>query len=180
MYENVVILEATLRALTARGQISIPEQNRELVEETTHPEALDKVAASLGAIWEKHRSKVLGVQLAHVGLADLNVVERDKPFGDYSFKRTDLEEHIAARLGESDRRAVFAEAQVGPFGESVHELTIPGWMAREAPPDPDLAPSIEPTKDGTISFDFGPLRFVYDRLGLRREEARPDDDNADA
>jgi len=180
VYENVVILEATLRALTARGQISIPEQNRELVEETTHPEALDKVAASLGAIWEKHRSKVLGVQLAHVGLADLNVVERDKPFGDYSFKRTDLEEHIAARLGESDRRAVFAEAQVGPFGESVHELTIPGWMAREAPPDPDLAPSIEPTKDGTISFDFGPLRFVYDRLGLRREEARPDDDNADA
>jgi CRISPR-associated endonuclease/helicase Cas3 len=188
VYDNVLVLEATLRTLAAHAQLCIPDQNRELVELTTHPQALDGVAQSLGPIWQKHQNTVSGVKLAHVGLADLNLVERNRRFGEYSFKRTDLEERIASRLGESDRRAVFAEARPGPFGEVVRELTIPGWLAREAPPDPDLAPSDVRcdlrTSDGpsshTVRFAFGPLGFVYDRLGLRREEATPGDDVADA
>jgi hypothetical protein len=92
---------------------------------------------------------------------------------------------MAARLGESDRRAQFAEPPLGPFGGVVRELTVPGWLAREAPADPDLAPTEVRSGDAPLGrcvhFSFGPLRFVYDRLGLRRDsDAEPADDVADA
>jgi CRISPR-associated endonuclease/helicase Cas3 len=186
VYDDLLILEATRRRLVERGNLVIPEQNRELVEITTHPEALDELAGRLGAVWQKHRSRTWGVERAHVGLADLNLVDRTAHFGDYSFKTTELQnERIASRLGESDRRAVFVEPRPdGPFGERVRELTIPGWLARALPSDPDLAPGdVRPGSDGAMRFTFGPLRFVYDRLGLRRDDAALADgteDTADA
>jgi CRISPR-associated endonuclease/helicase Cas3 len=183
VYDDLVILEATRRRLAEDGRLVIPAQNRALVEVTTHPEALDAVVRSLGEIWQKHRNKVFGIERAHVGIADLNLVDRTQRFGDYSFKRTELSERIAARLGESDRRAVFAAPPLGPFGGRVRELTLPGWLAREAPPDPELIPTEVQTGDGRARFAFGPLRFVYDRLGLRRDavpSTDPTEDNADA
>jgi CRISPR-associated endonuclease/helicase Cas3 len=188
VYEDVVILEATRRRLARAPRLVIPSQNRELVEVTTHPDALDELAHTLGPVWEKHRAKVCGVERAHAGLAHLNLVERDQRFGQYSFKRSELEERIAARLGESDRRAVFGEPfPRGPFGEPLRELTLPGWLVREAPPDPDLVPTdvrLEARPAGTATrFLFGPMHFVYDRLGLRRESGRADEldpDQADA
>ena len=80
---------------------------------------------------------MFGVERAHVGIADLNLVDRTQRFGEYTFKPTDLSERIATRLGESDRRAVFVAPPQGPFRARVRELNIPGWLAREAPPDPD-------------------------------------------
>lgn len=179
VYEDVLILEATRRRIELHGVLEIPAQNRELVEVTTHPEALDALALELGEIWQKHQTTVSGKCLAAMGLAALNVVDRDQQFGDYSFKVTDLSERIASRLGESDRRAKFAEPPQGPFDSVVRELTLPGWLTREVPADPDLAPSdVQRISNGPrgaeVRFAFGPLRFVYDRLGLRR-----DDDSAD-
>jgi CRISPR-associated endonuclease/helicase Cas3 len=187
VYDDVLILEATRRRIATNGALSIPEHNRELVEVTTHPEAIDTLARELGGRWQKHWNKVFGVERAHVGLADLNLVDRTQHFGEYTFKRTDLEERIAARLGESDRRATFAEPPLGPFGGKVRELNIPGWLARKAPADPDLAPTEVVAGAGawgaSVRFAFGPLRFVYDRLGLRRDETPstdPSEDLADA
>lgn len=184
VYDDVLILEATRRRIEHDSTLKIPEQNRELVEVTTHPEALDKLAHDLGETWMRHRSKVFGIERAHVGLATLNLVNREERFGDYSFKQSELEERIAARLGESDRRAVFATPPEGPFGAKVRELTIPGWLAREVPTEPpDLAPSDVRLDGERVRFAFGPLEFVYDRLGLRREAAGARDtteDTADA
>jgi CRISPR-associated endonuclease/helicase Cas3 len=187
VYEDLVILEATRRRLIENGDLVIPKQNRELVEKTTHPEALDEVVRSLGEIWQKHRNRVSGLESAHTGLAGLNLVDRTQPFGDYSFKNTDLAERISARLGESDRRAVFAAPPPGPFGGKVRELTLPGWLTREVPTDlPDLAPTevqaVQGPLDATVHFAFGPVRFVYDRLGLRQDAtaADPPEDVADA
>ncbi len=187
VYDDLLILEATRRRLAEERDLVIPEQNRELVETTTHPEALDAVARSLGDLWQKHRNKVLGIESAHLGLAGLNLVDRTERFGDYSFKNTDLAERISARLGESDRRAVFADPPPGPFGSVVRELTLPGWMVRELASDPDLVPSEVRAEPGTpgpsVRFAFGPMRFAYDRLGLRQDRAPssdPVEDIADA
>jgi CRISPR-associated endonuclease/helicase Cas3 len=187
VYEDLVILEATRRRLAESGTLVIPTENRALVERTTHPEALDEVVRSLGEVWQKHQIKVSGKRLAATGIADLNVVDRAAHFGDYSFKRTDLQDRIASRLGESDRRAVFPEPPVGPFGGKVRELTLPGWLTRTAPADPDLAPTDVQVGEGpsgaTVRFAFGPLRFAYDRLGLRRDglpSHDPTEDTADA
>ena len=171
VYDNLVILEATRRRLLARGELRIPLENRELVEVTTHPEALEELLKELGGPWQRHWTKLSGVMLAHRGLADLNLVDRSARFGEYAFSETKLDERVAARLGESDRRAVFIDRPAGPFGNPVVELTIPGWLARDVPPDPDLAPSAVQSADGplgsALTFAFGPLRLRYDRLGLR-------------
>ena len=58
-----LIFEATQRTVVASRAFVIPAENRELVERTTHPEALDALAKVLGTAWEKHRSRVAGVRL---------------------------------------------------------------------------------------------------------------------
>jgi hypothetical protein len=122
-----------------------------------------------------------------MGVAKLNVVDRGARFGEYSFKQTDLSGRIASRLGESDRRARFEQPPLGPFGVQVRELTLPGWLAREAPPDPELSPADvragESPLGPCLRFSFGPIPFIYDRLGLRRDAAPASDaleDIADA
>lgn len=187
VYGDLLILEATRRRLVENGQLVIPEHNRELVEVTTHPDALNALAGALGETWQRHQAKVFGVERSHVGLADLNLVDRKERFGTYEFENTDLNERIAARLGESDRRAKFADPPLGPFGTKVRELTLPGWLTRDVPSDPDLVPTEIHTAEGafgaSLCFAFGPLRFLYDRLGLRRDDtstADPSEDIADA
>lgn len=187
VYPDLLILEATRRRLADNGKLVIPEHNRELVEVTTHPEPLEQLAQSLGEAWQKHWRKVFGKHFAALGLAKLNIVNRCEHFGTYDFKNTDLEERISARLGESDRRAVFAEPPCGPFGAKVRELTLPGWLTRDAPADPALVPTEIRVTQGppgaALHFAFGPLSFLYDRLGLRRDDtatADPSEDNADA
>ncbi|MFO0664567.1 MAG: CRISPR-associated helicase Cas3' [Polyangiaceae bacterium] len=188
VYDDVLILEATRRRLIANSTLRIPEQNRELVEVTVHPEALGQLAAQLGGLWGKHHSHVHGTQFSHRGLALLNLVDRSQRFGRYTFQTNGVaNERIASRLGESDRRAVFGpeSAPEGPFGARVIELNIPGWLSRSAPADPDLRPTNVRMagKDGSrgFLFDFGSMTFRYDRLGLRLDApATQDDDNADA
>ncbi len=184
VYSDLVVLEATRQRLAQSGELRIPEQNRELVEVTTHPDALRALVSALGGSWPAHHQNVWGRHFAHVGLAGLNLVERDKRFGTYSFARTELEERIASRLGESTRQVVFSVAPKGPFGTHVHQLNIPGWLAREVPPDPGLEPAgvVEGTgpKGQELRFSLGGVHFVYDRFGLRKEDvATVEDDIAD-
>jgi CRISPR-associated endonuclease/helicase Cas3 len=72
VYEDLVVLEATRRQLVLHSVLRIPEDNRELVEAATHPEALDALASSLGEPWPSHRAQVMGKHFSHRGLAVLN------------------------------------------------------------------------------------------------------------
>lgn len=182
VYDDLFILEATRQRLERDGKLRIPEQNRELVEVTTHPEALQKLAGALGEAWRKHQTKVYGKTFANRNLAKLNTVDREARFGDYSFDTAGLDERIASRLGESDRRAVFETPLPGPLGGEIRELTIPGWLAKDIT-DPEVAPAEMSAAVGmlgpAIRFAFGPLRFVYDRLGLRGEDMHTNDSTRD-
>ena len=185
VYDDLVVLEATRRRLVQGPELSIPEHNRELVEVTTHPEALDNLVKELGAPWDAHRNGIWGKTFSHKGLATLNLVDRAARFGDYEFNENGLTERISARLGESDRKARFEPPPRGPFGELLYEITLPGWLVRGEPTDPELAPSdVKVTEDSqgiTVRFCFGSKPFAYDRLGLRGQAApTQDDDTADA
>ena len=175
VYEDVLVLEATRRRLLRDGMLHVPAQNRELVETATHPGALQELAETLGEPWLRHRQAIGGLRFAHLGLATLNLVDRKRVFGDYSFHTTELEERVASRLGESDRQVVFEQPLAGPFGSRVTQVNIPGWLIRGIELDPLLAPT-DVTEgvgdhDGpSIRFVFGGLAFVYDRLGLRRRD----------
>src|SRR5262249_47977154 len=136
----------------------------------------------LGPDWIAHRGSVGGVKMAHKNLATLNLVDRTEVFGTYSFRTNGLAERIASRLGESSRIARFAPpCLTGPFGTTLVQLDLPGWLARGAPPDPELAPTSVERRGDEIRFAFGPLCFAYDRFGLRKLETSSDDqDFADA
>jgi CRISPR-associated endonuclease/helicase Cas3 len=186
VYEDLVILEATRRRLERNGELRIPAQNRELVETTTHPEALQALAASLGGLWPKHHQSVKGRYFAHLGIAALNLVEREAHFGGYSFSDTGLSERVASRLGESDRRIEFERPLKGPFGLLVRHLNIPGWLVHDVAAGPNTAPTdvvaSAPPEEQALRFTFGGARFLYDRFGLRRDDGslQSDSDVADA
>ena len=172
VYEDLLILEATRRRLERDGKLRIPAQNRELVEVTTHPDELERLASELGPTWQKHRTATNGKVFAERGVAAINVIDRRARFGDYSFG-DGLDQRVASRLGESDRRVIFEQPFEGPFGGKLRELTIPGWLVTGVQ-DEDVMPNeVEVTRsdvDTMLRFSFGNRRFIYDRMGLRGED----------
>jgi CRISPR-associated endonuclease/helicase Cas3 len=171
VYDDLRILEATWRVLAARELLSIPQMNRGLVEQTTHPEALQAIVTELGGHWLAHATRLLGSLFADRRAAELNIIDRGQPFGDLEFPSRELERRIQTRLGEGDRLVEFDPPLVGPFGHEVRRLSVPAYLARGVPSD--AQPTELTLNQGTISFAFGPRRFVYDRLGLRPAQALP-------
>lgn len=169
VYEDLRVLAATWSELRDRSSISLPADNRGLVETATHPEALERIVEKRGGAWVEHGQTMDGVRRAETGLADLNLADWSVRFGDRrSLFPDDPGERIQTRLGEGDRRAVLSEPVAGPFGREVEEITIPAWMAPEAAEEGDA--DVLRDEDGDIVFQFGSNRYRYDRLGLRPSE----------
>lgn len=178
VYEDLRVLEATWRLMERYPCLEIPQMNRQLVEEATHPHVLADLVAELGGRWHQHAIALHGVRASHARLADwqAETVDWAKPFCDTRFG--DLERRATTRLGEDDRRIVFEPALPGPFGGAVHELTLPAWLARGA--DSAAQPEAVVKGDGGFGFQLGSRHFVYDRLGLRPTAPLQEDDFADA
>lgn len=177
VYEDLRVLEATLRALEATTVLEIPAMNRRLVEAATHPDALKAIVNAMGDLWKKHAQKIDGLRIAARGLAALNCVKRGEPFSDCRFPSS-LEARVRARLGEDDR-IVDIPNHPGPFGATIDRLSLPGWLVRGAADD---ARAEDITAEaGAVRFSFAGRAFIYDRLGLRPSET-PDaeEDLADA
>ena len=173
IYADLRIIEATWRLIEKHPVWDIPAMSRELVEEATHSEALEAIAAELGAEWSEHGTEITGKSIAERQQARLNVLDRTKPFGDseITFPRN-LVKKIATRLGTDDRLAEFSDGVPGPFGQSVFSIRLPGHLCRRgdllAAPD-EKADSVQKFTGG-FRFAFGPFRFAYDRHGLHRIE----------
>lgn len=169
VYEDLRVLEATWSELRDRRSISLPSDNRRLVEAATHPDALGRIVEERGGAWVKHGRTMDGVRRAETGLADLNLADWSVRFGDRgSLFPDDPGERIRTRLGEGDRRAVLDEPVLGPFGREVEEITLPAWMAPGAAEEGEA--EVVRSGDGEVVFRFGTKRYRYDRLGLRMSE----------
>jgi CRISPR-associated endonuclease/helicase Cas3 len=177
VYEDLRVLEATLRTLEAAPVLEIPAMNRRLVEAAIHPEALKAIVNAMGDRWKKHDQKIDGVKIAARLLATHNCVKRGELYSECRFPSS-LEDRIRARLGEDDRIIELPDPP-GPFGAIIDRLTLPGWLVRGAPDDAG-AENLAATP-GVIRFSFNDRAFIYDRLGLCSAET-PDteDDLADA
>jgi CRISPR-associated endonuclease/helicase Cas3 len=182
VYDSLPILEAAWRILEQHPVMHIPAMNRVLVEAGTHPEALGRIVAELGGPWKKHWSAVNGAILADRKIADLNLVERDKEFGDYAFPSS-LDQRIRTRLGQGDRIIDFTDCKqslASPFGSRINQLAAPAWFVLDAPEN--AKPEVITSEAGVIKFRFGARNFIYDRMGLRPNAAQSaiEDDQADA
>ncbi|MGB8930130.1 MAG: CRISPR-associated helicase Cas3' [Anaeromyxobacteraceae bacterium] len=174
VYSDLRIIEATRRLLEGVGHVETPTMSRELVERTTHPEAMDALVRECGGAWVQHAQAMKGSTLANTSQAGLNLVDWSLSISDraVAFGAGDLAQQIKTRLGEGTRVARFERPLIGPFGAGISELNIPPWLARDAPED--ASPMIEDACPGRIQFRFGSTRsLVYDRLGLRALKVEP-------
>ena len=80
VYEDLRVLEATRRLIRDYPEWRIPEMNRLLVENGTHPDALEAIVEELGEAWKAHALDVEGKAIAEVQGANSSVVRRDKSF----------------------------------------------------------------------------------------------------
>ena len=64
VYDDLRVLDATWAQLESRTHITIPAQNRELVERSLHPDILAEIVANGGSKWERHDQYVEGDALA--------------------------------------------------------------------------------------------------------------------
>ncbi len=171
VYEDLRILEATRRLMGGGTDWRIPEMNRELVERSTHPDALEKIENELGSDWIAHGGNMAGVRIAGDLTAHSAVVRRDKSFltdnEDVLFGS--VEERIRTRLGDEGIKVEFEPPPPSPFSAqtTVAELAIPAHMGGVQPGGEPIEPELI---EGGFAFQVGEREFRYDRLGLRRVE----------
>ncbi len=167
VYQDLRILEAT-RRLVAEGTWAIPQDNRRLVEQATHPDLLAVLTID-DPRWATHGYDQQGRLYALKDRARLGLLPWHRTFGEPEvlFPREAMDGELKTRLGENDRRIVLPTPWSSALGQTIRELTVPGWWCADLPPD---APVRVTRNESCAQIQFGPLRFSYDRLGLRREE----------
>ena len=162
VYPNLIQMEATLRLLEAKAVVTIPADNRSLVERALHSDMLSGIADGLGTAWINHLNDCAGAFFADGGMARDSSLDLGTRFRDLFF--ADASEKVAARLGEQNLLVDFREVLDGPFGEPVARVSIPHWMARGIGPE-DKPEALGGHEDGE-AFRLGGRRYVYGRWGL--------------
>ena len=162
VYEDLRTLELTRRALRQRPRIEIPRDNRRLVEAVTHPEALARLQESG---WQEHGRLIEGGELARASQAGMAIIDFDRAFGEFVF--SDMGEGVATRLGAGTLQLPLERPVTSPFGQELHEMTIPGHLAPERPGE-QIA--VEGVEKGVIHLRCGGRRYVYSRYGLETRE----------
>ncbi|MBT9260154.1 MAG: CRISPR-associated helicase Cas3' [Clostridiales bacterium] len=170
VYEDLRVLELTIRTLKSQPRVQIPKDNRFLVESTTHEEAL----ASLDSPrWTQHGRRVDGAELAKAIAAGMVTIPYDQYFGAFSFQ--DQAERVMTRLGVRALRLRMQQPFQGPFGETVREMIIPGHMApRERVEEMAF---LEQREDFAL-LQAGERRYRYSRLGLAAEGEEDGDEDS--
>lgn len=175
VYPDLLGLAATRATLARHPRLTLPAMNRALVEATTHPEALEALAADLdgnaGAqpapeLWRAHRKAIAGIAIAqsrYAGLLALSWVDwRPEAL------LANVGEEISTRLGEKDRQVDLPPMTMGPFGHPISTLKIPAHLLRDTALDAPII--VEATTDRGISLQIGSARLFYSRLGLHRTQ----------
>lgn len=168
VYQDLRILEAT-RRLVGEGSWAIPQDNRRLVEAATHPDLLAALTVD-DPRWAAHGYDQQGRLYAMKDRARLGLLPWQHTFGEREvlFPREAMDGELKTRLGENDWRLVLPTPLTSALGQTVREMTVPGWWCADLPAD---APITVTRNDSCAQIQFGLLRFVYDRLGLRREDS---------
>lgn len=166
IYADLRVLEATRALLAERPVVSIPADNRYLVEAATHPERLSAIQEQQGEAWKILGQKIEGDTGARQTIARLQALDVDQLFGDFEFPN---DVQIATRLGAQDRILHFNLELSGPFGEALKELPLRHHLVPQ-----DLSPDAEPCNISqtatTTSFSLGNAKFRYTRLGLSKDD----------
>lgn len=167
VYPDLRVLEATRRLIAAQPTRSIPADNRLLVEQATHPDALNAIAQELGETWVRFGVEYEGALAATKTVANLHALPFDKPFDDVQFPED--EGRIGSRLGAADRTVLFNPPLQGPFGQAVTQLAIRHHqLPRGLAPDAQALQVLALPDFAGFTFELGAAQYRYTRLGVER------------
>ncbi len=169
VYEDLRMLEATRRLIDEYPEWRIPEMNRLLVEQVTHPHALDDITRGLGEDWQAHALVIQGGEIGDGQTARGVTIRRNKSFftdnRDIVFVSSD--ENIRTRLGDDRLDVALDPPQPSPFDgtQQIDKLAVSvRWLPSDEAPESVAA---APAGDG-FEFPLGERRCRYERRGLRR------------
>ena len=165
IYRDLRVLELTRRLVARHPVWTIPDMNRALVEEGTHPEPLKALEDELGPDWANRAHDVQGKEAADRQTARLVTLDRSAAFRELSFPPAD--EHVRTRLGEDGPRIRLSEGATGPFGQEVTSFSIPAHMFRALPSKDEIEGAGVESIHGGLVLVVGSRRFHYDRGGIR-------------
>jgi CRISPR-associated endonuclease/helicase Cas3 len=163
VYPDMRVLQLTFQLLAEHSRLHLPRQNRLLVEGATHAERL---ACLQGECWMKHGQRVEGTQVAQEVRAEYAAISDlyEKSFGDFQFHEIGSE--AKTRLGLNTLRVPLDRTVRSPFGQSLTEVTIPGHMAPENPPESPAR--VLDTNLSGITIEYGNRHYFYSRHGLEK------------
>lgn len=161
VYADGRVLACTWEELRQRPTLVLPQQARERIERTTHPEALD----ALPEVWHAHGQQLMGKVQAEIAQALRSVLD-DQPFGELHY--ADKSERVLTRLGRPTYDIPLAAPMPSPFGVDIHRVAIPShWLTDAQAPETVRAEPIE----GGFRFSIGETSFRYTRFGLEKDDA---------
>lgn len=167
VYPDLRIARLTLERIGGGCEIRIPADNRSLVEWATHPDNLDRFDSGP---WVRHRDELCAVAMAHGQTSRSALIPETLAFGERDLRFRALGEKLTTRLGLEDRRIPLPEPLTSPFGQTLDELAVPGWMAKGVEA---TEPDGPPNTDGSIlRFRYGGKAYRYTRLGLEFDDER--------
>ncbi|MDH4981172.1 CRISPR-associated helicase Cas3' [Hyphomicrobium sp. D-2] len=170
-YRDLVMLEATRRLVRDNPTWTIAQMNRTLVEQATHPHALEALTCELEKVnpaWRGAGERSDGQKVADTYLAQHVLLPWKRGFSGQIDLAFPMDERTGTRLGADDVLVPMPEGTIGPFGHEIRVLTIPSRWLPGVDLSADLVPQIMPDGGAALKFNLGSHRFCYDALGLRK------------
>lgn len=161
VYPNLLAIDATWAELANRQLLTLPTDNRILVERCTDPDTLERRASAKGEAWIKHWAEREGVQRSQAQQAAYARLDWSRDWDDVAFPGN--EEFIRTRLGAEALRVQLPEPCASPFEQPLNELTVPAWMWHGSS---DIRTISIDHCDGHLLVSVNGRKFTYSRLGL--------------
>lgn len=166
VYADARVVQRTLDLLRAAPDLVLPRDNRRLVEQATHPEALSELADPR---WQRYGWEVIGKELGEQRLA-LNAVLTSEPFGELQYRDSDGDLRIRTRLGSEALSLRLIGAPAQPLGLAINDVAIPAHLLPNGGgPWPEEV-MVSPCLDG-LHFELGAQGYRYTRFGLEKEDS---------
>jgi CRISPR-associated endonuclease/helicase Cas3 len=170
-YRDLVVLEATRRMAVEHATWRIPSMNRQLVERSMHPEALDTLTVSLAAAdprWQKCRQDIDGNELADAQIAAYAKLPWSKSFSSddlaYHGQGTSTDDtRFGTRLGAQDLIVTLPDGVDGPFGTPIRSISIPSFWIGFILLGQDISPQNVSVHRDELRFAVQQEQFTYGR-----------------
>ncbi len=172
IYRNLLSVELTRNLIAENSEWKLPEMNRMLVEQATHPDIIEQRANTLGGAWIENEQKIFGVFSAERQQAKFHLLNRTQEKFNDCLEFPDIDEHVRTRLGEDGPRLKLETAIPGPFGSEVQTFNFPAHLLN--PEDLTLnnknigSENISRVTDDGFYIEFEQTSFRYDHLGLNK------------